>query len=29
MHTPTNVTEGALTAVSSVNADGILVIGGG
>jgi maleylacetate reductase len=29
MHTPTNVTEGALTAVSSVKADGILVIGGG
>lgn len=27
--TPTNVTEGALTAVSSVKADGILVIGGG
>ncbi|MBR0840404.1 maleylacetate reductase [Bradyrhizobium liaoningense] len=29
MYTPTNVTEGALTAVSSVKADGILVIGGG
>ena len=29
MHTPTNVTEAALTAVSSVKADGILVIGGG
>jgi maleylacetate reductase len=29
MHTPTNVTEAALTAVSSVQADGILVIGGG
>jgi alcohol dehydrogenase class IV len=29
MHTPTNVTDGALTAVSSVKADGILVIGGG
>jgi maleylacetate reductase len=29
MHTPTNVTEAALTAVSSVKADGILAIGGG
>ena len=29
MHTPTNVTEAALTAVSSVQADGILAIGGG
>ena len=29
MHTPTNVTEAALTAVSSVRADGLLVIGGG
>ena len=29
MHTPTNVTEAALTAVSSVKANGILVIGGG
>jgi maleylacetate reductase len=29
MHTPTNVTEAALTAVSSVKADGILVVGGG
>jgi maleylacetate reductase len=29
LHTPTNVTEAALTAVSSVKADGILVIGGG
>jgi maleylacetate reductase len=29
LHTPTNVTEAALTAVSSVKADGILAIGGG
>jgi maleylacetate reductase len=29
MHTPTNVTEAALTAVSSVKADGILAVGGG
>ena len=29
MHTPTNVTEAALTAVSSVKADGLLAIGGG
>jgi maleylacetate reductase len=29
MHTPTNVTEAALTAVSSVKADGVLAIGGG
>jgi maleylacetate reductase len=28
-HTPTNVTEAALTAVSSVKADGVLAIGGG
>jgi maleylacetate reductase len=28
-HTPTNVTEAALTAVSSVQADGILAVGGG
>jgi maleylacetate reductase len=28
-HAPTNVTEAALTAVSSVQADGILAIGGG
>jgi len=28
-HTPTNVTEAALTAVSSVKADGLLAIGGG
>ena len=28
-HTPTNVTEAALTAVSSVQADGLLAIGGG
>jgi maleylacetate reductase len=29
LHTPTNVTEAALTAVSSVQADGLLAIGGG
>lgn len=28
-HTPTNVTEAALTAVSSVQADGLLAVGGG
>jgi alcohol dehydrogenase class IV len=29
LHTPTNVTEAALTAVSSVQADGLVAIGGG